>query len=81
MYVGVDPGLKGAIAVLDESGSIVRVVDMPTSNVDKTEFVDASAFIQSLEDVKHAYIELVPSHDGRARFRLAVSSGTLSLSF
>jgi crossover junction endodeoxyribonuclease RuvC len=29
MYLGCDPGAKGALVLLDESGGLVRVIDMP----------------------------------------------------
>jgi len=29
-YIGVDPGLKGAIAIIDQDGKVVRVTDTPT---------------------------------------------------
>lgn len=32
-YIGVDPGLDGAIAVLDKDGGLVQVYDMPTVEV------------------------------------------------
>ena len=31
--IGIDPGLDGAIAVLDETGDIIQVYDMPTVEV------------------------------------------------
>jgi len=35
LYIGIDPGLDGALAVLDESGAVVSVVDMPTISLVK----------------------------------------------
>ena len=32
-YIGVDPGLDGAIAVLDKDGGLVQIYDMPTVEV------------------------------------------------
>lgn len=32
-YIGVDPGLDGAIAVLDRDGDLVQIYDMPTVEV------------------------------------------------
>ena len=44
LYVGIDPGAKGAIAVLDEQGKCIEWFDMPTTNdgyLDKiTEWLD-----------------------------------------
>jgi len=30
-FIGIDPGLKGAIAVLDSSGKIIQMLDMPVN--------------------------------------------------
>lgn len=32
-YIGVDPGLDGAIAVVDKDGGLVQIYDMPTVDV------------------------------------------------
>lgn len=32
-YIGVDPGLDGAIAVIDKDGGLVQIYDMPTVEV------------------------------------------------
>lgn len=32
-YIGVDPGLDGAFAVLDKNGELIQVYDMPTVEV------------------------------------------------
>lgn len=36
LTLGIDPGLSGALALLDEDGKIVELVDMPTLKTTKT---------------------------------------------
>ena len=40
-YIGIDPGAKGAIAVIDESGQVVNLYDMPIilKKIDKYELL------------------------------------------
>lgn len=66
MYAGIDPGTAGAIAVLDEDGALVRVVDMPSAKVEKSHYIKALPFITALEHCEHACIELVGSRGGNS---------------
>ena len=51
-YVGIDPGLRGAIAVLGKK-SIVEVFDMPTSSYKRRKIVD----VQELKNIFSGILE------------------------
>ena len=66
--LGIDPGNKGAIAILDDKGNLVEVWDMPTLEIKvgkatKTR-ISAELLAEELRnwsDVKCAYMEAVAS--------------------
>ena len=65
VIVGIDPGLSGAIALLDPDDATIRIVDMPTnefatSTKNKTE-VDPYGIVAELQQdtVEHVYLEEV----------------------
>lgn len=72
VILGIDPGLSGALAVLDASGAVADVFDMPTlcaGNGRRT--IDAVALAQRLRDlrpIRACWIEAVAAMptDGRA---------------
>lgn len=66
MYVGIDPGTSGAIAVLDKDGQLLRVCDMPSAKIDKSHYIKAEPFINAVKDCEHACIELVGSRGGNS---------------
>jgi crossover junction endodeoxyribonuclease RuvC len=70
-YIGIDPGLSGAIAVLDNDGAIRKIDDMPVSTkgsgkkqVDPYELVRILGVAKSLGQTK-AYVELVNAMPGQ----------------
>lgn len=65
MYLGIDPGKSGAIAVLDDSGEILEVVDMPCQTIGNRVFPDGAAIAQVISKCRHACIELVSSRPGQ----------------
>jgi crossover junction endodeoxyribonuclease RuvC len=49
MIIGIDPGVTGAIAFLEDDGSFVEVFDMPTKVVGKKNFVNPQELTESLD--------------------------------
>ena len=41
--IGIDPGLSGGIAMLDPSGALIAVADLPVLRLDKLAWIDAFA--------------------------------------
>lgn len=82
MYIGIDPGTRGAIAVLNDAGNIKRLIDMPRPKVGGGIDVDKLADImQGLgrEKIQSLYVEkpfFMPSDlNGRAgKYTLSVQS-------
>ncbi len=62
VILGVDPGLTGAIAVLDEGGGFVRVFDMPS--VSGVVAARLLFLLLGQEDVSAAYVEKVSAMPG-----------------
>jgi hypothetical protein len=53
LILGVDPGaLRGAYAVLDASGSLLEVADLPKVADHKTRWVDAPVLLSRLLEIK-----------------------------
>ncbi len=51
-YCGIDPGLSGAIALIDESGRVLELHDMPTLKTIKSRHeIDAHALLGLVEDI------------------------------
>lgn len=75
VYVGIDPGLHGAVAIIDQDGKIVSVTDTPTTTIksgkkNKSVYIEAemvrllSVFAQHSETA-HAGIEKVHAMPGQ----------------
>ena len=58
MYIGVDPGKTGAVAILDDKGSYINVLDFGQEGL-------MSALIDYAPVVKFAYLEKVHSMPGQ----------------
>ena len=60
-YLGIDPGISGAIAVLDENEDIVQIFDMPTLEVvsgkSKKQRVNPQSIVSELRLFKDQRIE------------------------
>jgi len=60
-YLGIDPGISGAIAVLDENEDIVQIFDMPTLEVitgkSKKQRVNPQSIVSELKLFKDQRIE------------------------
>ncbi|MCL4759849.1 MAG: hypothetical protein KJZ96_16050 [Rhodocyclaceae bacterium] len=69
LFIGVDPGLSGALAVLDECGALVRVISMPTAPHGKTRRVCGRSLRAALEEdgrpVALCMLEQVASRPGQ----------------
>ena len=49
-FIGIDPGLTGAIGVIDLKNECIRVIDLPTLVVGKKRELDVVALVQILKD-------------------------------
>lgn len=63
VYIGIDPGLSGAIAILDRCGDVIEIHDMPTmakGNKAKTvkRQVNGSALVEILRDYPRSHVTL-----------------------
>ena len=47
-YVGIDPGINGALAVIDYDGLLLELEDMPTTSMGKSKFPCANTLGQLL---------------------------------
>jgi len=60
-YIGVDPGISGAIAVIDRGGMIVDIFDMPTleyaSGKSKKQRVNPNGIVAELRLLKDRNVE------------------------
>lgn len=58
-YLGIDPGLSGGLAILDEHGGVVDAADIPLTGVGPKRRVDARALQRWIADHKprHAFVE------------------------
>ncbi len=60
LYIGVDPGLTGAIAVLRDNGEDIGVTDMPlqldSSNKNSVDCQQLTAFLRKLRDTNDGQI-------------------------
>lgn len=64
LTVAIDPGLTGAYAVLDASGSLVTVDDLPVIRDGRLGWIDGDAFTSALLEVRgghelHALVERI----------------------
>ena len=77
-YIGIDPGLKGGIAVLDGGGSVVKVCNMPETPQDILEFFEEYSGQDAacvLEDVGHG----IPGQSSKATATFARHNGHLEM--
>src|SRR5438445_9007178 len=86
LFLGLDPGLSGATALVDEAGRMVMVNDMPVTsrgNGRVKREVDAIGIAQLLRpyvcDIAHSIVESVSARPGQgvsSMFSLGHSLGT-----
>lgn len=68
MYIGIDPGCSGAIAVLDKGGYLLDCMLMPTFKDGKSSRVNASAlarFLAEYDAATMAFVERVGAMPGQ----------------
>lgn len=68
MFIGIDPGASGAIAVLDAKGYLLDHAPMPTFRDGKSARVNAAAlagFLAEYDAAKTAFVERVGSMPGQ----------------
>ena len=86
MYIGIDPGLSGAIAKV--SGEDIEVWDMPTLEVRKKRFLNATLLAELLSSIKYGrtpqkcevLLERVSARPGQgvtSMFSFGTSSGII----
>ena len=76
--IGIDPGLKGGIAVMDEAHKVVEVVNMPDTPMDILNFLrkyDPSVTVAYLEDVGKG----MPGQSSSATAKFARHNGHLEM--
>lgn len=69
VYIGIDPGVSGGIAILDDDGSVIECVNMPDTPMEIFQFLmgykDGSVCV--LEDVGAGYARSVFIINGKVR--------------
>jgi len=79
VIVGIDPGKKGAIAILSEDGSLLDLFDMPLTEKGKRGVVDARQLIDMLRDrcgtVVIEKVGYVPGDGGQGAFSFGEAAG------
>jgi crossover junction endodeoxyribonuclease RuvC len=86
VILGIDPGLSGAIAVLDLSNNLLAVHDMPTTTIrsgksDKRQLSEAmlSSLVKQT-NAQHSYLEFVSARPGQgvsSMFNFGVGYGAI----
>lgn len=84
-YAGIDPGLDGAIAVLDEDAKLVEIIDMPTLHVTKSRrIIDPARVIRFLKfyamlDLRVTIEEamILPRQGSASGFKIGTGYGML----
>lgn len=78
IYIGIDPGVNGGIAIADKDGKVLEVVKMPDTPQDILDFLgeysgrDVTA---ALEDVGHG----IPGQSSKATANFARHNGHLEM--
>lgn len=58
IFVGIDNGLNGGIVVIDNSGKVIEVYNMPVLKLEKTEY-DVQELARILFNIQDAYQDIV----------------------
>lgn len=51
VFIGVDPGVTGAVAAVDQSGNFVDCFDVPTFKIGKRSCIDPKAIAEMIEEI------------------------------
>lgn len=84
IYIGIDPGLTGAVGVLSEAGDYLAVFDMPVSPYSDKGFVKNAVNLHVLSKILRDYADLdsrtcveqvnaMPRQGGASMFSLGMS--------
>jgi len=77
LYLGIDPGKSGALALLDESGSVVDASPMPETQRDVVDYLSEFA-----PQIRVAHVEAVhamPNQGVTGMFNFGMSYGGLTM--
>ena len=77
MILGIDPGVSGALVVLDLAGKYVDHLIMPTMKIGKANRVDGwkvGQFLQQYPAIRHAFIEQVYAMPGGGKRKMGAST-------
>lgn len=85
--LGLDPGLKGALALLAPDGGLLELVDMPTLAVTKSRReIDTQRLVETLEDWRGLQGEfrvvveramVMPGQGGSSGFKIGIGFGQI----
>lgn len=83
IYLGIDPGITGAFAVVDADGLLVAVEDLPVIRDRRLGWIDAEAFTTRLIELRRgrnmrAFVERVhamPVNGSQASFSQGATLG------
>lgn len=85
LYLGIDPGISGAFAIIDSSKSILTMQDVPTTERRGKNYFDAHAFAEILKPnshrIKFALLEDVgaaPKQGVVSTFRFGHATGQIN---
>jgi crossover junction endodeoxyribonuclease RuvC len=75
-YIGIDPGITGAVAILDHEGIIVQVVDMPVMGKGKgKQQINPAA----LGDLVNPFVHMAPCYAALERVSAMPGQGVSSM--
>ena len=83
MIIGIDPGISGAIVLIDDDGKFIDALPMPSIKTGKASRVNAAAivaFLSAYKSLDHCYIEQVgamPGNGGVSMFNFGHSAGVV----
>ena len=81
--LGVDPGITGALVLMDQSWRVLSALRMPTLKAGKGSEVNCAAvaaWIEANRPIDHAYVELVHSMPGQgvtSTFTFGLATGAI----
>lgn len=84
IYVGIDPGLHGAFAVMDAFGGLTQLVDLPVSRDGKLAWIDGSELFYALSWDKNSPVSVtiervhsMPRQGVASSFQFGVTVGSI----
>jgi hypothetical protein len=85
LILGVDPGITGAFAVLDASGTLIAVDDLPVIRDGRLGWIDAEAFTSRLLEIRAGHelratverVHAMPRNGSQAAFSQGATLGSI----